>query len=122
MAELAGDPVVMLHVPGEIGLGLRGGERQLALEFGFLPGAYTGEGRTTGADFTVEWEHPGAAAREIFRRTLQPAANAADRGRQTATVALPAVAPGDRLVLRTRPVAGGSASWGWTYFSHCHIE
>jgi hypothetical protein len=122
IAELAGNPVVLLHVPGAITLGRRDHERQLHLEFGFLPGAYTGEGRTPGADFVVECERAGQPPREIFRRSLQPVANAADRGPQSAIIALPPAAAGDRLVLRTQPVAGGTASWGWTYFSRVALD
>jgi hypothetical protein len=122
LAELEGDRVVMLHVPGEITLGLHDRDHQLELEFGFMPGAYTGDGHTMGADFTVDLERAGQPPREIFRKTLQPLANAADRGRQHATVRLPASAAGDRLILRTRPAAGGNASWGWTYFSRATLE
>lgn len=115
-------PAILLHVPGRMELGLRETEHQVHLGFGFLPGAYTGDGRTGGADFVVEWQRPGQAAREIFRRTLRPVDVAADRGPQSATLALPALATGDRLILRTTPAPGGSDSWGWTYFSRCTIE
>jgi hypothetical protein len=122
LADRAGEPVVLLHVPGAITLGRRERERQLHLEFGFLPGAYTGEGRTDGADFVVEYEPAGEPPREIFRRSLQPVAHAGDRGPQAATIDLPPGSPGDRLVLRTGPVPGGTAGWGWTYFSRVRFD
>lgn len=122
MATLEGHEVVMLHVPGALTLALQGDEKKVELGFGFMPGAYTGEGRTQGADFVVELLQAGAAPRELFRRGLHPVSTEGDRGPQSAVVALPAIAAGDRLVVRTMPVPGGSPSWGWTYFSRCDIE
>jgi hypothetical protein len=122
LAEVEGAPVVLLHVPAAITLERRAAERGLHLEFGFLPGAYTGDGRTGGADFVVEWEAAGQPPREIFRRALRPVAEPADRGRQTATLDLPPADAAGRVVLRTLPVAGGTASWGWTYFSRVTFD
>lgn len=114
--------VFLLHLPGTMTFELAGKEQRLHLEFGFLPGAYTGEGRTDGADFIVEWIRPGQPPRELFRRTLRPVDLSADRGTHAADVALPAVAEGDTLVVRTDPVPGGGNSWGWTYFSRLTID
>ena len=119
---LGRQPVVLMHVPATIALARRDKDRRVKLEFGFMPGAYTGEGHTAGAGFVVELAGDDGSVREIFRRTLDPVARPADRGPQSVTVPLPAGAPGGRLVLRTEPVPGGSNSWGWTYFSRCDIE
>ncbi len=120
--ELAGSKVTLLHVPTELQFALRGGERQLALDFGFLPGAYSAGGNTPGADYVLELQRAGQPPREIFRRTLRPVTLESDRGAQTATVQLTGVAAGDRLILRTAPAPGGSPSWGWTYVSHLTIQ
>ncbi|MES1194905.1 MAG: hypothetical protein ABUL65_03350, partial [Opitutus sp.] len=120
--ELDGKKVFLLHVPGNVRFKLTGAERRLAFDFGFLPGAYTGVGRTPGADYIVELARAGQPAREIFRRPLQPLTVAGDRGTQTVTIDLPAVAAGDVLTLRTAPAPGGSASWGWTYVSRLVID
>jgi hypothetical protein len=123
VATAIGDrPVTLMHVPAGITFTRTAADRRMKLEFGFLPGAYTGDGHTPGADFVVELAEAGGTTREIFRRTLDPVARPADRGPQTAVVALPAGAAGDRIVLRTAPVRGASNSWGWTYFSRCGIE
>jgi hypothetical protein len=123
VATAIGDrPVTLMHVPAGITFARTAGDRRVHLEFGFMPGAYTGDGRTPGADFVAELVEAGGTAREIFRRTLDPVARTADRGPQSAVVELPAGATGDRIRLRTEPVRGAGHSWGWTYFSRCGIE
>jgi hypothetical protein len=123
VATAIGDrPVTLLHVPAGITFARAAGDRRMQLEFGFMPGAYTGDGHTPGADFVVELVGADGAAREIFRRTLDPVARPADRGPQSAVVELPAGAAGERIRLRTEPVQGAGNSWGWTYFSRCDIE
>ncbi len=123
VATAIGDrPVTLLHVPAGITFARATGDRRVQLEFGFMPGAYTGDGRTPGADFVVELVGAGGTAREIFRRTLDPVAQPADRGPQSAVVELPAGEAGDLIRLRTEPVRGAGNSWGWTYFSRCGIE
>ena len=120
--EVDGAPALMLHVPGRVGFNLAGTERKLALQFGFLPGAYTNGGQTPGGDFIVEIARAGQPPREIFLRRLQPATVPADRGPQTASVDLAGIAAGDVLSVRTTPIPGGNASWGWTYLSRVVLD
>jgi hypothetical protein len=120
--EVGDEKVFMLNVPGVLNFGLKGSEHRLQLEYGFMPGAYSGEGRTDGADFIVELVRPGSPPVELFRRTLKPFTNGGDRGRFTSEIKLPALSAGDRLIVRTAPVAGGSNSWGWTYFSRLIVD
>ncbi len=123
VATAIGDrPVTLLHVPAGIAFARTAADRRVKLEFGFMPGAYTGDGHTPGADFVVALVAAGGTSREIFRRTLDPVARPADRGPQSAVIELPAGEAGDRIVLRTAPVNGGGNSWGWTYFSRCGID
>jgi hypothetical protein len=120
--ELEGKKIFLLHVPGSINFGLTGTEHHLYLEFGFMPGAYTGEGHTDGADYVVELVRPNQPRQEIFRRTLRPMTVEGDRGRQSAEIVLPAVKSGDKLVVRTGVAEGGNNSWGWTYLSRVTID
>jgi hypothetical protein len=120
--ELGQDKVFLLHIPGALTFNLRGDEHRVRLEFGFMPGAYTGEGRTEGGDFVIELVRSGQPAREVFRRTLRPLGVPADRGRQSVEVKLPAVMAGDQLFVRTQPLPGAGNSWGWTYFSRLNID
>jgi hypothetical protein len=122
MTESDGHAVALLHVPAAIAFDRRASDRRVALEFGFLAGAYTGEGRTPGADFVVELVSADGTTHEIFRRALDPVARPADRGAQSAAIDLPPGPDGSRLVVRTEPAAGAGNSWGWTYFSRCDIE
>jgi hypothetical protein len=120
--EVNGGKATLLHVPTELSFALTGHERQVAFDFGFLPGAYSAGGNTAGADYVLELHRAGQPAREIFRRALRPVTLESDRGAQTARVDLPGIAAGDRLVLRTAPAPGGNSSWGWTYVSHLTIQ
>ncbi len=62
--------VFLLHVPGTLTFAMTGKrEHQLHLEFGFMPGAYTGEGHTAGADYVVELLRVNEPQQELFRRT-----------------------------------------------------
>ena len=117
-----GARVLMLHEPGKLNFTLTGKERQLTLQFGFLPGAYSNGGQTPGGDFVVEVTRAGQPPREIFLRRLLPVTVPADRGLQTARVDLAGIAAGDVLSVRTAPVPGGNTSWGWTYLSRLVIE
>lgn len=120
--ELEGRPVLLLHVPGALRFNLTGRETRVALDFGFLPGAYTNGGNTAGAACVIELQSPGQPPREIGRRELRPVTEPGDRGAQTLTVTLPSVQAGDVLLVRTAPTAGGSNSWGWTYLSRLTLE
>ncbi len=70
----------MLNVPGVLNFGLKGNEHRLQLEYGFMPGAYSGEGRTDGAGFSSwNWCDQAPSPVELFRRTLKPFTNGSDR-------------------------------------------
>ena len=120
--ELEGKKVFLLHVPGTLNFVLNGAEKHLHLEFGFLPGAYTGDGRTDGANYVVELVRAGNPREEIFHRTLRPVTAAGDRGNQSVDLVLPPIKSGDQLIIRTATVEGGSNSWGWTYFSRLNLD
>ena len=122
VVEVDGAKALLLHIPGTLRFSLSGQEKHLAIDFGFMPGAYTGEGRTAGGDFVLALERRDQPPREIFRRALRPVAAPADRGRQSAKIALGDVAAGDVLVLRTAAPPGASNSWGWTYVARLFIE
>ncbi len=102
--------VVMVHMPGTVTFTLKGDEKRVRLEFGFLPGAYTGEGRTDGGDVIVELVKPGQPPRELFRRTLQPLTVPGDRGRLPPRWRCRCL--GRRpAALRTAPLAGHGNAW-----------
>jgi hypothetical protein len=112
----------LLHIPGKVGFELSGQERRLELDFGFLPGAYSGGGATQGGDFVVELMTADGSIHEIARRSLKPTEEPADRGLQSLNIPLPAISPGDRLYVRTAPVPGGGIDWGWTYLTRLDLQ
>lgn len=117
-----GDDLLMLHAPAAMTFVLDGTETRLRFGFGFNPGAHSGEGQTDGAAFIVEHESPGQAPAVIFRRHLQPLGVEADRGEQSAELALPAIRAGDRLHLRIDPGPNENAAWDWTYVNRFTLE
>ncbi len=114
------DSYVSLHAPASLRFALAGSERLLEFDFGFDAGAYERGGQTDGAVFSVVVHRAGTAEREIFSRYLHPVAEAADRGRQHARVALPAGLAGNDLVVRIAP--GPGASWDWTYVAALELR
>ncbi len=78
--EVNGEKTLMLNVPGSLHFNLTGNEKQVLMDFGFLPGAYSNGGQTPGGDYVVELRQANQPAREIFRRTLRPLTVPADPG------------------------------------------
>jgi len=103
------------HTPARTVFALTGREREIIFGFGIEAGAYL-TGDTDGAELIVElMQHPGQRPTPLFRRYLQPKTVAADRGTQTAIIALPLVRPGAKLILRSDPGPRGSEAWDWVY-------
>ncbi len=122
VVDLEGRSVLQLHAPGALTYLLNGDETRLAFDYGFLPGAYTGEGRTDGAVYLVELARPAGPREVLFRRHLEPRDRAADRGRQHAEFTLPKPGAGDRLVLTIDPGPKGNNSWDWTYVTNFELK
>ena len=112
----------LLPAPGSLSYSLQGSERQLRLDYGFRPGAYSNGGQTDGATYRVELQGAGQPARVIFERFLQPVSREADRGPQHADLTLPALQPGDVLTLKIDPGPAGNMAWDWTYISRFDLK
>jgi hypothetical protein len=69
--------------------------------------------------FIVAGETPDGRRREIFRRLLDPAGVAADRGRQRVVIPYQAVA-GETLVFLTRPNV--NTHYDWAYVSRIEVK
>lgn len=118
--DLEGRSVQMMLPPARMTWVLKGGEREVSVEFGFHPRAYT-EGRSNGADLVVELESPGHPASQLFRRHLDPAREPADRGLLLADIPLPPLAGGTRVIVRTEPGEYGDQAWDWVYVAALRI-
>jgi hypothetical protein len=114
-------PRMLLHAPGEIELPVPAGARTLTGDFGIERGAYTGDGRTDGAEFVVEAITTDGRATALWRDTLSPLSNPSDRGRRHFRVELPS-APVTGVRILTRPGAAADNSWDWTYLADLRID
>jgi hypothetical protein len=117
-----GGQIFMLNAPGALEFALAGTEHTLRFEGGLLPGAYTGEGHSDGAEFIVELRRPDGSIEPVYRRLLNPLDLPADRGVQHFTVPLPAHASGAVMILRTGVGPAGNDAWDWTYLRRLDIE
>lgn len=114
---------LLMHAPSRLTWALQGTERSLTFGFGMVPGAYTGGGQTDGVEFTATLLRPGEPPQRIFQRLLDPFHQPADRGHQTATVALPArLAAGSRLEIATDPGPHDSDAFDWAYLSELDLS
>ncbi|HET7536355.1 MAG TPA: hypothetical protein VFJ90_07870 [Candidatus Didemnitutus sp.] len=112
----------ILHAPGSMTFQLTAADTRLSFDYGFLPGAYTGEGHTDGAVYIVELVRADDSRVTVFRRHLQPLTQEDDRGRQHVDLVLPARRAGDRLVLTIDPGPSGDNSWDWTYVTNFEVK
>ena len=114
--------ILQLHAPGFLDYQLQGGETSLRFDYGFRPGAYTGEGATDGAIYLVELVRPNQPRATLFRRHLEPRGRKEDQGRQHAEFKLPALGPADHLVLTIDPGPTGNNAWDWTYVTNFELK
>jgi Dolichyl-phosphate-mannose-protein mannosyltransferase len=115
-----GTEVLSIHPDSDLWVPAPAGARQILWEFGLFPGAYEREGeKTDGVVFIVAGEAPDGRRREIFRRLLDPAGVAADRGRQRAVIPYQAIA-GETLVFLTRPNV--TTHYDWAYLARIEVK
>jgi hypothetical protein len=114
--------ILQLHAPGFLDFQLRPTDRLLRFSYGFFPGAYTGQGSTDGATYTVELIRPNQAREVLFRRYVEPRVRVEDQGRQHAEVTLPLLGPADHLILTIDPGPVGNNSWDWTYVTDFELK
>ena len=110
---VGGEPLLQFPVPGELRFRIHNSDATVRGCFALADPA------GPGAEFAVVFAS-GAGERELFRRILEPARTATDRGRQLFTVDLPGLGDGF-LVFRTVPRPGGggaapTAGWGGVTF------
>ena len=94
--------------------------KQITWDFGIVSGAYEGkEGKTDGVEFTLMGIRPGGEYRVVFRRILEPATQAADRGTQHEVISYETV-PGEILEFSTSP--GQGRSFDWAYWAKIEVK
>ncbi|MEO6568791.1 MAG: hypothetical protein ABIO94_08505, partial [Opitutaceae bacterium] len=112
--KLYGRTMQMMLPPAEMVWSLAGNEREVFLEYGFDPKAYT-KGQSNGAELIVELSSPGAPPLPLFRRMLDPNKRVDDRGNLVSNIVLPPFRAGSRLIVRTTPGEFGDNAWDWIY-------
>jgi len=108
-----GGDVLRADAPSEIAIAVAPGVGHVRLGFGILDGAWQGGGATDGVVFRASAVASGRSL-SLWSRTLDPLNQPADRGPQSADVALPA-GPIDTVLLATEP--GATSAWDWAYWS-----
>jgi len=105
------DSSLWLHAPVQAS--------RIEWEFGLISGAYEKAGdKTDGVEFAV-MGLAGGNQRLIFRRVLDPANQAADRGTQRMDISYQGL-PGELLLFTTRPVH--SYAYDWAYWAKIEVK
>lgn len=114
-------PVFDAHAPTDIVFELPENAREVAIGFGIIEGAYTGESTTDGVEFRLELVGRDGKARVLRSIFLDPANQPDDRGTQQAVVALPKGIKGE-LWCRTDPGPLHNSAFDWAYWSRIQIR
>ena len=120
--NLDGRPVRGVHPPTELGFPLPTGARRVVAGFGLMPGAYQGDNKTDGVEFTFVIRRPDGSTETVGHRFLNPLNEPGDRGIQTLRMALPVLSEGCVLLFRTGPGPQDNFSWDWAVLQTLYIE
>lgn len=112
----------LLHPPAELTARLTPEMRHLRFAFGIEDKAFdTAVGNTTdGVTFSVLWRNDAGTEHALWSRYLNPLEVSADRGVQSAEVALP-VGQNGRLILRSGYGPAGNGAFDWSYVGDFQI-
>jgi hypothetical protein len=119
---LEGRPVHGVHPPTELHFPLPASARRVVTGFGIMPGAYQGDNKTDGVDFTFYLRRPDGRMELLAQRLLDPLNNPADRGIISVEIALPVLSEGCQLVLKTGPGPHNVLSWDWAILQTLYVE
>lgn len=106
-----GRKVMIMHAPSQMVFEVPATATTLTGAFGFVPGAYSGGGKTNGADFLITWSDGGDPV-ILQERFLDPVNKINDRALQKFTVRLPR--SGGHVTLRIAPGPYGEYAFDWT--------
>lgn len=120
--ELDGRPVRGVHPPFELAFALPAGARRVVAGIGLMPGAYQGENKTDGVEFTFAIRHADGRTETLGRRRLDPLHQPGDRGIQALEFSLPLLPEGSVLLLRTGPGPRDNFAWDWAVLQTLIIE
>lgn len=112
--------VLGMHANADLWVPVPKGASRITMDFGILPSAFEREGdRTDGVEFIVAAEAADGSRRTLFRRVLDPAARASDRGVQTAQIPWDG-GPEKTIVVMTR--TNGGQAFDWSFVERLEIR
>ena len=103
--------VMIMHAPSQMVFQVPAGATELRGAYGFVAGAYTGTGRTNGAEFVITWSD-GNDPVILHERYMDPLTKENDRGLQSFAVHLPKSS--GRVILQVKPGLYGEYAFDWT--------
>lgn len=106
---------LLAHPASRATLQVPGNASKIQVEFGIYPAAYKRPNKPDGAGFRICVRGRDGKLRKIWSRYLNPVAAGQDRGAQRATIPIPPLGAGAKLVLETLP--GKSRFRDWAYWS-----
>ena len=115
-----GESAIFAHPDSDLWLRPPADATQIKWEFGLLARAYERtDGKTDGVEFTITGEQADGSSRVVFRRLLDPANRAADRGRQRENIAYRPM-DGEVLHFSTRP--NQDTNFDWAYWARIEVK
>ena len=118
--EIDGRRAIVMHAPSEMEFLVPADARTISGAFGYVPGAYQGDGHTDGAEFRVVWVD-GTDQAVLFSRYLDPRNQPTDRGLQSFQASLQGHTRG-RLRLEIDPGPRHDTGWDWTAWTEIEIK
>ncbi len=112
---------LLVHTPSTLTFELDGTETEVSGVCGLLPGAYTGENYSDGAEFRLEWISADQTESQVlWQRSIDPRQVPSDRGDLRFAVKLPASR--GTLNFITGPGPLGSPAFDWVYWAEVDIK
>ncbi len=115
------EKALLVHAPGKMVISLPPGAKSLAGRFGFQDGAYSNDHPTDGAVFIIVWHGEDGTKRELFRQSLEPFKNIAERGLHPFNLSVESLGPGDLWFL-TDPGPNNDRASDWTCWQGITIK
>ncbi|MFT3830898.1 MAG: hypothetical protein QM691_14440 [Opitutaceae bacterium] len=112
---------IVAHAPSQLVLVPPQGARAVQVEFGLGDECVLPDTRSDGVVVSIHTTEPGRPRRTLYRRALDPVANPADRGVQTARIELPRDGRGS-LVLEASTGVTGNLAYDWFYWYRIVVE
>lgn len=112
---------IVAHAPSQLALAPPTGARSVQVEFGLGDECIRPDTRSDGVVVSIYTTEPGRPRRTLYRRALDPVANPADRGMQTARFALPHDVRGS-LVFEASTGVTGDLAYDWFYWYRIAVE